>query len=102
MKPLDWYSLPLFPTSDLRDQREGACGDTVLVPEMFGQSVEERCHLSKPAINVSPDTEDWQSPCVLEAGYLPLRHISVHEQIKPAVLRKNYFDFPISSLLYSR
>ncbi|KAG7280575.1 hypothetical protein CRUP_028301 [Coryphaenoides rupestris] len=55
----------------------------ILLPQPFGQAVEEGGHVFQPTADLSPGAQDRQTLRLLELPHFPLRHVTVHEQVKP-------------------
>lgn len=58
------------------------CGETVLVPQVLGQAVEESSYVTQTVADLPAWTHHGQARRLLEAPHFPLRHVAVHVKVK--------------------
>lgn len=58
------------------------CGETVLVPQVLGQTVEKSSNVTQTVSDLPTWTHHRQASRLLEASHFPLSHITVHVKVK--------------------
>lgn len=59
-----------------------ACGETVLMPQVLCQAVEEGGYITQAITDLPAWTHHWQARRLLESSHFPLGHIAVHIKVK--------------------
>lgn len=59
-----------------------SCGNTVLMPQVLCQAVEEGGNIAQPITDLPTRTQHGQAGRLLESPHFPLSHITVHKKVK--------------------
>lgn len=69
----------------LRMLTDCSCFNTVLMPQILSEAVENQGYVTQPVADFSPRTENRYPPGLLEFSEVSLCYITVHEEVKPEV-----------------